>query len=1254
MLFFKRLELHGFKSFANKTTIEFLPGITVVVGPNGCGKSNVFDSIRWVLGEQSAKSMRGSRMGDVIFNGSANLKAGGMARVGLVLNNAQKHLPIDFDEVNIARRLFRTGESEYLLNGSQCRLKDIVNLCMDTGVGTDSYSVLEQGKVDAIITSKPLERRVIFDEAAGISKYKAKKEEALNKLERTDADLVRLADIIGMIKKQAGSLKRQANKAERYKRLTAELSVLEMELLVRRFFQLRESGAGTEELYARLTAEVTGLRDEMARLAEQEESDRAAADEVQAALDRGHSVQFEVNALTQEAQGRIALAEQRIATAGERRGEIAAEIEELARQAWLLGEDIARAEGELEQHREGLERLEAEYGEKHARHEAMKAEGDGATGEIQRLRGEINTATRAQHELDNAARLARAMEEKTGDELGRSETETAMLRQQVEALSAERDERHGTAEENDQVLAALRADLDATRGQLRSRETELGGATTGLEQARRDAHQCQSRHDALAEMQENYDGYFRGVRDIMVAARGGVLRGVEGVVSALIEADGAHELAIEVALGSQAQDIVVETAEDGKAAIRWLKQKGTGRATFLPLDLIEPREPGERLRQAASIPGVVGFATDLVRYEPRLEKAVRYLLGGVLVVESLDTAVELEREGVRTRFVTLDGDMLNAHGAMSGGSVKAAGLLHRTREIKELAAQLGELRAREQDLATRVDALRAEIAVLRETHEKLAAGTQSQELEAARTRKDFEALEAKLGDKTAQLSGLDARRGVMEAEIAQHRQVQERNSALLDEMAGKIRAMEDDLSRVEAQATAKQRELNEFSRELNDLAITMSATRERHSSMRDKLDSLRRDKVRVAALQTDRQGDIEDLKAQEALALEEIDGLKLQMEELGRRRAEVEQQITHETQRKETIQLDLHKLGEREQVLRRDLNESQNQLHEVELKRTEHRLQLDNIRVQASEKFGMAVEDVIVKVLRGGALPAAPVSLDAEDEDTMPDLGDAMPAAETADTAGAPAQDGELRIPVSAEEIATALAGLREPEVIAGRINEIREAVDRIGPVHVGAIDEYRELNERYLFLSGQEKDLVSAKTQLTETIRRIDETTTDLFTKAFAEIRENFAHVFRRLFGGGRADLLLTDENGVLDSGVDIVAQPPGKKPTHISQLSGGEKALTALSLLFAIFLRKPSPFCILDEVDAPLDDKNIERFKDLVREFARTTQFVIITHNKQTMALANTIYGVTMEEQGVSRVVSIRLDEIDDSDIVREAQTA
>lgn len=1273
MQFFKRLEIHGFKSFGNKTVIDFHPGITVIVGPNGCGKSNVFDSIRWVLGEQSAKSLRGSRMGDVIFNGSGGMKALGMARVTLTLNNRSRHLPLDYDEVEISRRLFRTGESEYILNKQQCRLKDILEQFLDTGIGTDSYSVLEQGKVDAIINSKPLERRDIFDEAAGISKYKARKHEAMLKLNRTDDDLLRLTDIIAEVRRQAGGLRRQANKAERYKELASQLRTLEMELLVRRYFQFRAGSQTSETRFQEFSARVTELRTELQTIEEEQLAYRSKADDVQQTLEDNQALNFELNRDLQETQSQIALLTQRDQNNQERRASIERQIAEFLENAANLESGTAELQTQYEEQEAELTSLREEHTTRQAAYEALKGDSDASAETMARLRSEITQATRARMEKDNEIRVARVMEEKLADELGQSDAEMESLRQQQAAMEKDRTEKRAAMEFSELERERLTGEAAAARESFRNRELELYNLTGDAENARRQAQEVQSRHDALSDLQASFEGYFRGVKEVMTAGQRGKLQGLIGVVSTLIEAKREHEMAIEVALGGQAQDIIVETADQAKVAIRWLKDSRVGRATFLPLDLVEGRENNPNLQKVLGEKGVVGFATDLVKFEPRLKKVVQHLLGNVVVVENLDVAVALERRGIRTRYVTLEGEMVAASGAMTGGNMKIAGLLNRTREVKELADRLTQLRAREKQLTEKTAALKGEVTQLKEKSETLARQAQAQEIEAARARKDFEAIDHRATEKGQQLARLDERRAGMEKQIAQHRVLQQEGASALAVLAEKAQKLEEELASIEQSASDRQHEVAEAGRLAHEVMLKLTAGTERARALKDRLQTAATEAERLQKAAEARRSELAHIEEEQQGSTTRMAELREQLAAYEKQKTELESQITFENQQKEVVQLDLRKLGERAQVLQRDLNEAQNELHEVELRRKEFLVQLDNIKMQSREKFSLHLNDVIRRVLMPETVVEEPQQPDTTPPAEAAEAADAPPTPPWEETeAPSPEQierdlveemeaaaEAERLIPIIeiselTDDGRERLEHLRTPEEIAGIVQELRRQIEQLGPVNLGAIDEYNELNNRLEFLTAQEKDLTESKQMLAETIAKIDETTQDLFTKAFSEIRANFEQVYRRLFGGGRADLILTEENGVLESGIDIIAQPPGKKPQHISLLSGGEKALTAVALLFAIFMRKPSPFCILDEIDAPLDDKNVERFKELVQEFAHTTQFIIITHNKLTMHLANTIYGVTMEQQGVSRAVSIRLDEIEDSEVVKEMELA
>jgi chromosome segregation protein len=1225
MQFFKRLELHGFKSFAQKTTVEFLPGVTVIVGPNGSGKSNIFDAIRWVLGEQSAKSLRGTRMGDVIFNGSASLKAMGMAKVELVLDNSRRHLPTDFDEISIARHLYRDGESEYMINRAPCRLKDIANLLMDTGIGTDSYSVMEQGRVDAIINSRPIERRLLFDEAAGISKYKTRKQEALAKLQRTEEDLVRLADIINEVRRQTNSLKRQASKAERYKRFTAELQLLEKELLARQCRQLREEIAAVEASYEASRATVEKLRQQLSELENEQEQARRKSEEIQMEFEQVRAESFAVGTQLTQTESQVALLEQRIADAQARCQAITGEMGTLNQRLAELDERMAALRAEREQHREFYAQLEAEYKQKKAEHDALKAQCDSAGLELVELRKQLGDLQRRKAALEGQRQVAHAMEAKLRGELEQCETDLQALSQQVEALTIEHDERASAMEEASQLLAALRADLEVKANEVATAEKQLQQAKSQLQSLQQRHQMLRSRHDALVELQQNYEGYYGGVREVMLRAQGGQLHGIIGVVSTLLEAPDELELAIEVALGAQAQDIVVETAEHAKAAIEWLKQSGRGRATFLPLDLIEPREAPPRWDEMRRHPGVIGLASELVQYDRRLERAVSYLLGGVVVCRDLDTAIELKRRGLRARCVTLEGELVVPQGAMTGGSVKSQGLLHRTREIRKLEEELAAIQKQGETLTRQTAELSARLEELRLVHQKLVRSAHEQEIEAARATKDFEVIEQRLTEKSQGAASLQKRLAEIQAQAGRQRELQEQAIEELRQVAQLIAETESRLGAIEGQASTRQQELAAQASELSDLAVRMSTARERLKACEDKLSALESERLRLISDENQRRNELAQMRDQQEQAQTQLEQLRQALEQLHERRTKLQERLTLETSRKEVVALDLTKLGERAQEIRRDLNEAENAFHEEELHRTQLAERYRLFEQQAHDKFGCSLDDLLAELAEQWRVTAEEIakpSVAEMEEENNGNKATTLP----------PTPPSTL-------------------EEIMSRITTLREKIDALGPVHVGAIDEYQELLHRYEFLTREEKDLLTAKTQLTEVIHSIDKTTTQMFVEAFEEIRANFQEVFRRLFGGGRADLILTEENSVLDCGIDIIAQPPGKKPTHISLLSGGEKALTAIALLFGIFMRKPSPVCILDEIDAPLDDKNIERFKELVREFSQQTQFIIITHNKQTMALANTIYGVTMEEEGVSRLVSLKLDEFDDSEFARDA---
>jgi chromosome segregation protein len=1259
MRFFKRLEIHGFKSFANRTTIDFHSGVTVVVGPNGCGKSNVFDSIRWVLGEQSARSLRGARMGDVLFNGSAAARPASVAKVTLVLDNSQRHLPIDFDEVAIGRRLYRNGDSEYVLNGQTARLRDIAALLLDTGIGTDGYSVMEQGRVDAIINSRPLERRALLDEAAGIAKYKARKEEALHKLRRTEEDLLRVADVLAEVRTQVGRLQRQAQKAARARLLQDEQDQLERELLARRWFQARLAGTAGEDAWHALGRRVEALKEEQEKVQHDEVQAQINLAAAQAEFEAGQEEQIAKTREVQDAKGRLDVLEERIAGWKARlealeREAAAQSIERMALSAADMG-----AESEREAHRIRLSEMEARLATAKLAFHDLRSSGDETAVRVAHLRTEVNSLARAQLEADNRSRTAALMAD-------RAATERDLARQDARELTDQLDVDHGNLavalRARDEAVGqreTIRSSRQKARETLQRLEAALKDATAQYEKVRRERQDAATRHQALERLQDSHEGYFRGVKDVMAAFQSGLLKGIVGVAATLIEARSEHEVAIETALGGQAQDIVVKTAEDGKAAIRFLKETKAGRATFLPIDHIDPRDPSVSLRSlAAGKKGVVGWAVDLVKFPAEIKPAVQYLLGGTLVVDAIDTGISLQRSGLRTRIVTLEGELLNPSGAMSGGTAKSAGLLPRTREIRELADKIVHLKAQEDRLSAEGQQMVAEHTQARQDYDQSTQAEQQAEIDVARTSKDWEVAKRQTEDVDIRRQRAVERAEILETEVVRHRQAAETEASQSGKLAMSISTLEKELQELSGAATEHQTAVDKAGQDLRELELSVTSGAERARSLEERAKVAQRDLARLETAAQTRARETADLQQQ----LEETDRRK--KEALAYLQAAIEEdralgeKLVWGGQRREALTLDLRRVHERMQALVRDHNEARNELHDLEVRRAETGVQQEAIRLQAQERFQSDVEPLVQNVLRDieyrksqkskKAAEEAPIDLERlarqrqiEQEARQTEEARAnttLPDEENEDSPAVTTPEN-ISLPPPAE----ALARFPPIETLNQRLGEIRRGLENLGAVHSGAIDEWREASERLSFLTSQDNDLRQAKEHLSETIAKLDEASRDLFLKAFTEIRENFGKVFRRLFGGGRADLLLTEENGVLESGIDVAAMPPGKKLQHISLLSGGEKALTAVALLMAIFLRKPSPFCILDEIDAPLDDKNVERFKELVREFAETTQFIIITHNKQTMALADSIYGVTMQEQGVSRVVSVRLDQVD-----------
>jgi len=1221
----KRIEIRGFKSFVDETKLSFPDPITSIVGPNGCGKSNIVDAIRWVMGEQSAKHLRGRAMEDVIFAGSESRGPAGLAEVslsfdarGLAAEVAPGGVPWGAaapEEILVTRRLFRDGTSEYLLNGVPSRLRDVVEFFLGTGVGSKAYAIIEQGRIGFIVSSRPEDRRALIDEAAGITRYKAKKKAAERRMEATRQHLVRVSDIVGEIEGRLRSLRLQAQKAERYKRYKAELRDLDLWSSAQRYLgHLAEEKSAEAEL-----VEVRERHDtEAAALALAEtavEGERLGVAEEATELAAGKDDLFEVS-------NRAQLGFQRAAHHDAEATELAGRAEAGGREAAELRARAAAQAVEGAEIERGLVDIEAAAADSERAYDAEAAAQDARRGALAEVRAELDAAVA---EIGAArARIARREAERAGG-LQRSD-ELAARTAAVTADEASAAARHAALGEEEALSRAevelLSARVEAARtraaddeARLAALRSEIGRGEVELETLREEAHRRRSRLASLREIQDRYERFQKGVRAIMQQHREGRgTPGIEGVVADIVRPPPELETAVEAVLGERLGDVIVDSHEAGIEAIQFLKRSSEGRSSFIPRALRAAPPRGELLYDAtgtgmapvdvgaaevAAVPpadaiaaawpkgdGVRGPMLELIGYDRKYDEIAAYLLGDVVVVEDLERALALWRE-TRTEktIVTIDGEVIDPHGVVTGGSRESAltGVLEQKREIRELEAVMERLDADvEAALARQVERKQA-AAALGEALEAAAAALRADEMALFGRRKDL--------DRAAgELSALDGRRRTLAEQAAELGRATEENARRLADAAV---GLESDALTVDAterraielreRTASLAAEFDAAISRLTTLKVTATQAAERQQSARQTLERLQAERAdretraaRIEATLEEDRGRADTLRAT-AAELRDQAGLA-QAEAEARAREHAERQGTLEERQTALVARDAELRGARSEVTR--LGQL---LSKLELRCQETVLRRRSLEEQVADRY----RDV---------------------------------------TLGLIVHEYHLR----------ALFGAVEEQ----RAGELRGLIERMGEINLTAIEESAELQQRFDFLTAQRADLESAISQLETAIERINRASRRRFRETFDAVNAQFEAMFPRLFGGGKARLQLTDESDMLETGIEIVANPPGKKVSqNIELLSGGEKALTAVSLLFAIFLVKPSPFCVLDEVDAPLDEANVGRFNQVVREMTDRSQFIIITHNRRTMEIADRLCGITMEEPGVSKLVAVNL---------------
>lgn len=1180
-MFLKRLDVVGFKSFAEKISIDFVPGVTAVVGPNGSGKSNVTDAVRWVLGEQSAKSLRGAKMEDIIFSGSDTRKALNFAEVSLILDNETNSLPIDFHEVSVTRRVYRSGESEFFINNQGCRLKDIIDLFMDSGLGREAFSIISQGKVEEILSSKAEERRVIFEEAAGVLKYKTRKRKAESKLTETQDNLNRVHDILHELEGQVEPLKIQSSLAKEFLEKKEELEQIEVALTVFEIEELYEKWENLSqelEKHNEMEQQMAGqLHDREAHLKKLRDSLAT----LETSINELQEILLNASEELEKLEGRKEVLKERKKNAAQNKSQL----------------EKAIVEGEA-----AVERLSLQKERETELLNALNSEVKGiqeTLNEKQKSLGLFNSDIEAMIEVKKSDYIewlnkqASAKNEKQYllQQLTQQEHKNAKLDMENEKFLTERMGITAKKLEYSKLMENVTKQLEEHVSYFRNQQNKLNAAKdtyqkqeTTLYKAYQFLQQAKSRKELLEEMEEDYAGFFQGVKEVLKAKE--TLRGIEGAVAELIKVPKEYETAIETALGGAMQHVVVEREEHAREAISFLKKHKYGRATFLPLSVIKAREISvSQLSMLKSHSAFVGTGSSLIQYDDRHAAIAENLLGTVIITTDLKGANDLAKMMQhRFRFVTLEGDIVNPGGSMTGGALKqkTTSLLSRKTELEELHQKLAAMEAKTNQLEKQVKQLKVDVGVQEQTLEQTRKTGESLRLQEQTLKGELREVELQERNVNERLHLYDLDKNSYLEEQQQKTARLEELEELLESCKMEIEGLDRLISDMTEQKQSQQSSKESLAEETNELRVTLASKRGQLQNQKEKMERID-----------------SDLSKETSRLDENKDDLGLLTNEMTDS-SSGEESLEDMAQQK---LLDKNGAIEGITIKKQEKNELLTQVETLELAlKEENRLYRGIVEVMKDEE---------VKLTR----------LDVELENRLDHLREEY----TLSFEGAKEQ---YPLMMPAEEAQK-------------KVKLIKLAIEELGTVNLGAIDEYARVAERYEFLLSQKEDLQQAKDTLFQVIDEMDDEMKRRFADTFYSIREEFEQVFKALFGGGRAELKLTNPDDLLNTGVDIIAQPPGKKLQNLSLLSGGERALTAIALLFSILKVRPVPFCILDEVEAALDEANVVRFSQFLRKFSRETQFIVITHRKGTMEEADVLYGITMQESGVSKLVSVRMEE-------------
>ncbi len=1179
-MYLKNIEVQGFKSFANKIKFDFHNGITGIVGPNGSGKSNVADAVRWVLGEQRVKQLRGGSMQDVIFSGTENRKPLSYASVAITLDNSDHQLPVDYEEVTVTRKLYRSGESEYLINGAACRLKDINEMFYDTGIGKEGYSIIGQGQIDKILSGKPEERRELFDEAAGIVKFKRRKNLSLKKLEEERMNLTRVNDILQELERQLGPLEKQSETAKEYLKKKEELKTFDINMFLLEEERIRERMKEVEEKYDIAAAE---MEDSNVRYEEMKAEYEAIEEEVETidlAIETAKNQLNETNLLKQQLEGQINVLKEQINTArmndehyDNRLNTVRVEIKTRQEQKSSLEKEKQDAQEKLQEASERDREAREQLIEVQSRIAEHTAEIEGRKQEIMDILGN-RASTKAKFQHYDTTKEQIAMRK---SELARNILEvSAEAERQAELLKQYEEELHQVQEtiaqynakiaDNEQKIAKFQEELDEKQEKLRIGQTAY--------------HRESSRLESLKNITERYDGYGNSIRRVM--ANKEKEKGLIGVVADIIKVDKEYEIAVETALGGSIQNIVTDNEETAKRMIAFLKNNKFGRATFLPLTSMRGAG-GIRSEEALKEKGVIGLANTLVHVEKRFEGLADQLLGRTIVVDTIDNGIAIGRKYRQSlRLVTLEGELINPGGSMTGGAFKnSSNLLSRRREIEEFEKTVAMLKEDMDAMEQEVSRIKNTRAVCYNTIDQI-----QQELRKASVVENTAKMNVE--QISVRMEEAKLRCGVYAAE----QEKLERDLREIDDNEESIRMELETSENLEQELNTR---IEELQRLLDEERVTEGAQMKESEEVH----------LSLAALEQ-----------QAAFIMENVSRID---EEI----AKFEEELKELDSNKDSASEEIRGKEEKIRELRQTIEDSKELFEEInkEIKaQTENRDALNQKHkdfLRMREELSKHISSLDKECFR---LNSQKESYEAASEKQMNYMWEEYELTYN--------HAMELR-----DENLTDLSYMKR------QIQNLKNEIRKLGTVNVNAIEDFKNISERYEFLKGQHDDLVEAEATLVQIIDELDVAMRKQFTEQFGRIAEEFNSVFKQLFGGGKGTLELMEDEDILEAGIRIIAQPPGKKLQNMMQLSGGEKALTAISLLFAIQNLKPSPFCLLDEIEAALDDNNVSRFAQYLHKLTKNTQFIVITHRRGTMASADRLYGITMQEKGVSTLVSVDL---------------